>query len=143
MRQVSVLALLVAMLCVGCGEEEPVVSTVPTYPVRGTVLWQGQPLADAEIAFVPETSTGAPPARAVSAADGSFVLSTYKQQDGAPAGAYRVVVVRYEKVADLKREDRDEAPNTLPEVYRFDGTTPLRVRVEASENVLPPLALEP
>lgn len=61
--------------------------------VSGKVLWQGQPVAGAELTFQPEK---APEDRfsGVSGEDGAYYVS-YGDRGGLPAGRYRVVVNRY------------------------------------------------
>lgn len=73
---------------VGCGDGRPTL-----YPVKGVVRFEsGDPVRNAAIEFVPNTAGPSP--RGQIDAEGAFVLGTYNNGDGAPAGDYRVVVVQ-------------------------------------------------
>ncbi|QDV72613.1 carboxypeptidase-like regulatory domain-containing protein [Botrimarina mediterranea] len=83
-------SLPIALLAftIGCGDGRP-----PLYPVSGTVRFTtGEPVRNATIEFVPKASGPSPRGRID--ADGNFVLGTYKNDDGAQAGDYHVVVVQ-------------------------------------------------
>lgn len=78
-----------ALLCVlaGCGGPR-------TYPVEGKVTFpDGTPLKGALVTLAPK-GEDAPPigARGETDEQGVFRLSTYKLDDGAPEGTYRVAV---------------------------------------------------
>lgn len=51
----SLVVLLVLSVAMGCSERGP-----RTYPVRGTVTYDGQPIADGDILFVPEDASLGP-----------------------------------------------------------------------------------
>jgi hypothetical protein len=88
------LALLPALLlgAAGCGGGKP-----PTLPVTGKVVFnQTEPAAGALVVFHPsdpelEKRIGGKPFARVGE-DGTFTLTTYAQDDGAPAGDYGVTV---------------------------------------------------
>lgn len=73
------------LFVIGCGGS----AGVKTYPVKGVVTFQGQPLADGIVSFYPESGR---PASGVTNAQGEFFLSTFQPQDGAAAGAYKVAL---------------------------------------------------
>jgi hypothetical protein len=86
--------LLILVVCVlvvaGCGKGRPVA------PVRGTVTLDGKPLPGGRIMFEPIASG---PNKIVGKAafgqiqsDGSFVLSTYEEGDGAVVGSHHPVI---------------------------------------------------
>lgn len=90
--------ILVAMglgvtICCGCGGK------YRTHTVRGQVTLQdGTPLDNVEITFQSDD----PPitATAVTDARGNYALGTVREDDGAPAGTYRVAVVETEDLSD-------------------------------------------
>lgn len=138
----GLLAAASLTLLVGC--DEPVEEErVAVYIVRGQVMYQGAPVAGADVTFFPQQHAGAPTPRGSTDAEGKFQLTTYERHDGAPAGAYRVCVACFEIGEDVKREDRDEAPNKLPAAYAKPDTTPLKVTVAPAENQLPAFELPP
>lgn len=87
-------ALLTACL-IGCGGRQG--AEYRTAPVRGVVVFQGQPVTAGTISLQPKEVAGAAegrtgrPASGELQADGSFVLSTYQPGDGAVVGKHRVM----------------------------------------------------
>jgi hypothetical protein len=78
----------------GCGSDNTA-QQKPVHPVRGQVFFGGKAAAGAFVEFVPvqESPNSADPRpRGTVNDDGSFTLSTYGVNDGAPAGDYVVIV---------------------------------------------------
>ncbi len=106
--------------------------TRETHPVRGKVFFQGCPATNAVVEFRIQE----PGKRifwwgdGVVRPDGSFVLSTFKANDGAPEGRYKVVITcqNPHRVKDGNRL------NILPERYASVETTPLEVEVTKGPN---------
>ncbi len=71
-------------LVLGCGGSGAV-------KVRGTVTLDGKPVDGAGVTFIP-TGEGGRQASGTTGADGSFQLTTYKPNDGALPGEYKVIV---------------------------------------------------
>jgi len=89
-------ALMVTL--VGCGASHPTLTIV-----TGTVTYDGEPLADATVAVMPDGGDGtSKPADGVTDASGQFKLTTTFPDgaivDGAVEGSYTLRVVKYEKV---------------------------------------------
>lgn len=74
----------------GCGGPPPGPQQLPVVPAAGTVLYRGNPIANADVAF--QHSEGKVTATAKTGADGRFTLKSYGEKDGAPAGKYVVTV---------------------------------------------------
>lgn len=86
--------MLLAPLCgVGCGEANDRGDLPPTYPVSGTVTMNSRPLAGAILNF--QLVDGSRGAVGKTDANGRYQLSTFKSNDGAVSGEYRVTVVKY------------------------------------------------
>ena len=101
-RTVCVIALAASFLAAGCnsGPRHP-----PTYPVSGTVMQEGKPLAGATVVFVPaEGAVGQEAATGVTDAEGRFKLTTYSADDGANAGDYQIKVSKFDGKAPTKEE---------------------------------------
>ena len=94
--------LTAALLLAGCREST---DRIQTFPARGQVLWEGQPLAGALVVLHPQsTSAPAPlPARAETDAQGNFILGTYDSEDGVPAGDYVITVHWHQLAQDGRR----------------------------------------
>lgn len=130
---------LVAPALSGCsGGKEP---WETTYPVSGVVTYNGKPVANADISFFPEDQSFPDVVRpkAKSGEDGTFVISTFGGGDGAPAGNYKVTIVRHEIA--VSKDTIVAKPNDLPNKYSKRDTTDLAVQVEASPNNLAPFEL--
>src|SRR5262245_39951940 len=82
----------VGIVLTGCSNS----SQPPTYPVTGTVTWQGKPLAGAAITFVPTGKEGEA-ASAITDSEGKYALTTWEAGDGARPGKYRVKVSKQEQ----------------------------------------------
>ncbi len=104
----------------------------PTYPVRGTVHFEGNPTPGALVTF--HLVSGKQTQRVADGlveADGSCTLSSYGPNDGAPAGDYVVTVVWRKPFFDAEGKP---GPNWLPEHYARPASSGLRVAVEPSRN---------
>ena len=134
----------------GCGEN----GRLPTRPVKGKVTLDGKPLANAEIWLVPTTEevknariTIRPYAK--SAPDGTFTVSSYLVDDGAPAGDYAVMVVAAGGQADTEEDRQTDTPSQkktergknkrlspFPGKYKSPATSGLSFTVQNGPNEL-------
>ena len=107
-------------------------------PVKGRVLFEGKPVPYALVVFHPlaeEGETIRP--RGQVAEDGSFQLTSYAAQDGAPPGEYRVTVEWW-----LARTGSDAPPtNRLPARYSKAATSRLQARIAEGTHELPTFKL--
>lgn len=135
---VVVCCCLVAWLAaVGC---QPAGQGAATYPVTGTVTYQGKPVDGARVVLSPAAEgTGAQAAAGETDAQGRYKI------DAVP-GEYIVLVSKYPKPAGTGGGGQEYTPpeegqvaptpeNLLPKKYETAVTSPLRLRVEARENV--------
>ena len=114
------------------------------FPTQGKVTLDSQPLAEAMVVLHPldpdpEDANDQRPI-AITAADGTFHLSTLKTRDGAPAGEYAITVELREKRMDGDTEVRD-GKNLLPPHYRDPAKSKLSYRVIEGDNQIPTLEL--
>lgn len=135
MHRQSLALIAVVLLSFGCeGNKGPRV-----YPVKGRVILNGQPAANVRVMFHPEQpweGTMSVPA-AWTEADGTFTLTTFSANDGAPAGDYRVVL----EVPEY-RTNKGEGPNRMPDPYSNYQTTPLKAHVDPQPNDLAPIEVK-
>jgi 3',5'-cyclic AMP phosphodiesterase CpdA len=106
----------------------------PTQPVRGTVLMEGAPVAGAKVVFYALEKAGKQKSYAGDALtdpDGTFTISTYQANDGAPVGDYAVTVVLREPFFDASG---NLGPNRLPAKYASVEATNLEVHVKSGAN---------
>jgi hypothetical protein len=125
-------SLVCLALLVGCTGGGP-----PTHAVSGKITYKGNPVADAQIGFVPVDTTGeVKPARGQTDAGGNYTVNTYlgpgNDVGGAMAGSFKVTVAKglpenqilsYEEMAKFKSE--------IPERYADTAKTPLTAEVTA------------
>ncbi len=84
---VAVYAVLLMITLTGC-DSRPAMG-----PVAGKVTLDGKPLAFGKVMF--QNVAGGQPATGEIQPDGSFVLSTFRPEDGAIVGNHRIRVVCY------------------------------------------------
>ena len=86
LRSVLRALLLLPLASVGCGDAKAV-------KIQGAVTLDGKPLAGATVTFLPFNEKEGRAAGGRTESDGSFRLTTFKTNDGALPGQYRVTVV--------------------------------------------------
>lgn len=126
------------VLYLGCsGSEGP-----RCYPVRGQVLYRGQPLAEAMVVFHPVevVASATPKPIAYTDAQGHFQLTTWQTHDGAPLGEY-AITVELREARLIGEEMTRDGRNLLPPPYADPKQTPLRYTVVEGDNAVPPLQL--
>ena len=114
----------------------------PVFPVQGKVIYRGKPATGARVIFHPQDENGpqSPRPSAEVQPDGSFRLSTYVSQDGAPPGRYAVTIFwpSAARIADTE----NAGPDQLHGRYSNHKTTPIRVEIVAGANVLDTFKLQ-
>ena len=104
-----------------------------TQPTKGKVFYEGVPVPNAQVTFhliAPDKK----PARTGDAfvePDGTFVLSSYNANDGAPAGDYVVTVVLRQPFFDAQGKP---GVNLLPDRYSKPESSDLRVKIKDGSN---------
>jgi hypothetical protein len=128
--------LVLVILTVSCGEGR----FKEVYPVKGEVFFEGQPAAGATVAFFALDEPKDPLVKPMGKVDaeGRFTLSTYKKDDGAPAGSYAVTVIWLPQ----GYQGPIESANKLPARYSSPETSGLKVTVAQGENGLEPFRLK-
>ena len=94
----------------GCGQ---------TYKINGKVTLDGQPVAGAQVRFIPRGDTGRS-AVGFTGKDGTFTLTTVKQGDGALKGEYKVTVSKLSEHAIIpnKPNDKDAMKRIMSQVMQ-------------------------
>jgi hypothetical protein len=136
------IGLLATSLSAGCGKSRPEIKgKMPVFPVKGKVMIDGQPMAGATVLFYPTQDFPKGSAqqrpRAVAGDDGTFQVSTYDNNDGAPAGEYRVTISWKGDTQGLNNEQQADLPEKAPETVLHARTSKLRVEVKNGDNSLP------
>jgi tetratricopeptide (TPR) repeat protein len=117
---------------------------VPVHPAQGQAFFDGKPMPNATVLLEP-TWTDAPKfpkPRGIVKDDGTFVLATYGNDDGAPAGEYNVSVQWFVNLDKRPETEGGTLPkNVLPSKYANPATSGLHVEIKAGINLIPPLRL--
>ena len=109
---------LLLLVFAGCGPSSASSVGVPTSPVQGKVTYKGQPLTKGRVIFEPDGK--GKEAFGDIQPDGTFVLTTYKKDDGAVLGNHRVSITVAGKALPMKYG----SPNTSKlEVEVVEGKT--------------------
>ncbi len=121
------LLLMGLVVLVGCGDG----SELQRETVSGTVKYQGQPVPDGSITFVPLNDTKGPGAGAI-IKNGQYTVTA---GGGVPVGTYRVEIQALREVARPKRPgpQLDMVPKEtyLPE--KFNRQSTMEVTITAKE----------
>ncbi len=121
----------------GCGPKMVESEVKPTHPVRGKLLFEGQPTPNAIVKFYAvDGDTGDRIPRGRCQKDGTFQISTYGKDDGAPEGRYKVTVTWNKAGAD------GESTNDLPARYAKPETSNIpEIEIGPGNNELPVIHL--
>ncbi len=135
------LLLLLSLLVASCQRG---VKFKTVYPVKGRVLVNGKPAEGVTVMFnllndpsLTDPSELYVKPKGKTDAEGWFTLTTYKGNDGIPAGNYAVTLFWVPKGF---AGDFDKA-NKLPARYKDPETSEIKVTIAAKNNVLEPFDL--
>jgi hypothetical protein len=139
-----VLVFMAASVLTGCSKSG-------TVRVEGIVTLDNQPVPEATVLFIPEGGTGQP-AHGMTDENGKFQLTTFKENDGALPGAYKVTVTKsvpppqppeaepgdsrsiLAHFKAIKEQKKEKSP--LPAIYASEKTTPFRYTVPVEDKVV-------
>lgn len=134
----------IVTLSLGCAESKS--DRPKTYPVSGTVSYNGAPVADANLNF--QHADGNHFSMAKTDASGNYKLMTFEPGDGAVPGEYKVGISKYEQLASaastseedyVPPDDNAPAPvakNLLPAKYAIPANSTLVATVKEEPNTV-------
>jgi hypothetical protein len=132
-RRQTVLTLAALAVLAGCNSTGPALP--PTVPAKGVVkLAGGDPLREGRLELNPKDKDGVE-AFADLRPDGSFIVTTYKANDGAVPGRYVVTISPYNYAA-RGGSPKPIAGASLPAKYLEATTSPLEVVIHAPDSDL-------
>src|SRR5262245_12752527 len=126
--------LLIAAVA-GCSGDK----RVPVYPVSGHVSFKGKPPIGAQVVLLPVKTNDADcvsPSGTVKD-DGSFAITSYDSDDGAPQGDY-VATIRWYKLSP----QGNPGPNVLPAQYASAKGSPIKVTVGNGPVDIPSISIK-
>ncbi|TWT60034.1 carboxypeptidase-like regulatory domain-containing protein [Rubinisphaera italica] len=125
MLKLKILSLGILLLA-GCGGAT---DRDATYSVKGKVIYNGSPVAQANVMFVPENGR---PASGTSDDQGEFTLTTYTSGDGAQPGEHQVLVTKLEPASP--NDPYATRKSLVPEKYGELKTSPLKQSINTGDN---------
>jgi hypothetical protein len=144
-RKLWLLFPAVMLLPAGCGGKAGS-GEVVMHPVSGQVLYDGKPMAGVEVTLLPTDAPMVPTIprnpRAVTDAQGRFVIGTFTASDGAAEGGYQILC-HWPKTAPGAEGDQEVDPSEDDRLLRWYDpmNSKFSMRVKPGENVIPPLQL--
>jgi len=88
--------ILCLALLQGCSAQRGPIK-FPTFKVAGQVNYEGKPAENVQVYLFPLAAPTMPDIpsnpRAITSKDGRFEISTYAENDGAPAGKYQILMI--------------------------------------------------
>jgi len=135
-RSFGLLGVHLALLA-GCNSSEG----PPLYPTAGRLLVDGEPAHKAQVILHPANGRdfdrrGARPS-GITEPDGTFRISTYRPDDGAPKGDYVVTISWPEDPDSL-----EPSPDRLRGLFLLPERSAIKVRIEAQQNHLQTIELK-
>ena len=110
-RSLAVLAASGVLVIASCGRDEDF-GLGRLFPVSGTVTYNGKPLEKGQINFQPDDSKGVGAMGLIE--NGSYVMSTVGDKDGARPGKYKVTVMVKEDSEAQAKAAFEKARAKLP-----------------------------
>lgn len=143
-----VLGICCGLVLTGCGSETPP-GQLPVFPASCQVTVGGQPAEGVFVLLQPVP--GSPAAlkdevvSGTTDATGKVTLTTYEQNDGAPAGEY-IVLIRWHKITPEFARQKKLGARLPPDFFRGKYNKPSQpkwnVKIIEGTNVLPPIAID-
>lgn len=135
-----ILLVPLSLLC-SCGKDN---NWKEVFPVRGSLFVDGKPAEGAFVTFLAEEDLANPRAlrsTAVVQADGTFRVTTYLAEDGAPAGKH-IVTAYWPEPLPENSSPTDVGRDRLQGRYVRSDNPLAHVTVEEQENVLEPFQVD-
>ncbi len=130
-RQLAWGCIFLVLVCpTGCSRG-PRAKRPQTYPVRGTVTFDGKPLEQATVMFNPVAAGNG--AIAVTNRSGEYALTTFVPDDGAVPGEYKVAITKVVlgNASESPMAVPPDPKNVLAPRYGNSDTSGFRATVEA------------
>lgn len=113
-------------------------------PIQGEVIYDGQPLTEGQVVYLPSNSGVGRQATGAIQPDGTFVMTTKDKADGVMHGDYNIAIFAYKPhPGEPKSREEMEAiaesggirrEHIIPERYASPATSGLTDEVDASHS---------
>jgi hypothetical protein len=123
-RHAATLLAVLGFAGAGCESADP--NEVRPVSAAGTVTYQGKPLAQGQVQFVPEKGRAA----YGTIEDGRFVMTTSQEDDGAIPGLLKVGVIAVEQIPAGKGKGADpDSRDLIPPRYGNPSSSGIAVQI--------------
>jgi len=133
--QYMVVIQVVSLACIqGCTSEKGPM-TFATYKVTGQINYNGKPAENVQVYLFPLVAPTIPDIpsnpRATTDKNGLFEISTYGENDGAPAGKYQILMIWMDdNLSDERKKDKLLG-------WYGPSYSKLEIQVKANDNTVP------
>lgn len=136
LRYILVIQILNLAFVQGCSSSSGPM-TFPTYKVSGQVNYGGKPAENVQVYLFPLAAPTIPDIpsnpRATTNKNGLFEISTYSENDGAPAGKYQILMIwPDDKSTNEQKQDKLFG-------WYGPGYSQLEIQVKDGRNNIPPI----
>jgi hypothetical protein len=114
----------------GCGGAD----LPPRVPVSGTVNYQGKPVPNVQVSFVPVDNQKSRPGQGTTDASGKFVIATFEAGDGVMPGEYKITVSALDASGGNEKKEK-AAKSPIPIKYAKAETSGLVEKISAAKDV--------
>ena len=126
---------VVSLVCFQGCSSKLVPMAFPTYKVTGQVNYNGKPAENVQVYLFPLAAPTIPDIpsnpRATTDKNGLFEISTYGENDGAPAGKYQIMMIW------MDENPSDELKKDKLMGWYGPGHSKLEIQVKDNENIVP------
>ncbi|MEY4396222.1 MAG: hypothetical protein RL595_3471 [Planctomycetota bacterium] len=132
-------ALILFCQVLGCGGDPSFKPSVPVFPAKGKLEFQGKPLDGVTLIFNPVDENQKIKPQATTDGEGNFTATTFQTGDGAPEGEFLITLVVKTEESDSAREDAEgngrakPAKTKFPVKFQNPTTSTLRVKVSKGQ----------
>ncbi|MEY4191025.1 MAG: hypothetical protein RIR17_1761 [Planctomycetota bacterium] len=140
-------ALILFCQVLGCGGDPSFKPSVPVFPAKGKLEFQGKPLDGVTLIFNPVDENQKIKPQATTDGEGNFTATTFQTGDGAPEGEFIITLVVRSNESDSAREDAEvegrskPAKTKFPAKYQNPATSNLKVKVSREKPELGVLSI--
>jgi hypothetical protein len=130
-RYAATLLAVLGFAAAGCGSADP--NEARPVSAAGTITYQGKPLAQGQVQFVPEKGRAA----SGTIENGRFVMTTFNEGDGAIPGLHKVGVIAVEQIPSGKGKGKDSDPDSrdlIPPRYGNPHSSGISVEIPPEGN---------
>ena len=127
MKRLLLISIVISTCSSLCGCDDGLPTRVQ---VTGKVSFQNQPLPTGTVSFSPKAKGETRPSLAYLREDGTFIMSTFRPEDGVQPGEYDVAIIAYDEgpLSNSAKWTRN-GKKLIPEKYFSHATSGLKATI--------------